>query len=1288
MQEALKQIQALSPKLEQAIKSDNEHQLEDNFISQVLEILGWQFLRQEEKAFQGKSLKPDFLLFASPNELESYQALDKDQRRENLGFSAILESKKPSQELDTRKVQDNPHHQILNYLDTLDHKYGFLTNGRLWRFYDTNRRTSHKAYLEFDLEGILNPQLFSQQALQAFELFYHLFNANKFATRTQEIKDTEENAINAKREDLERVIFARTDARPIFEQIGVALHAKNQEAPLDLIYENTLYFIFRLLFIGYFEDKYGTLLKAKRKDFKKYLSLERILQLSADQDPTSYGGMGELETLFKIYDKGNANYKMPVFNGGLFDSSKTALFDTGQILSDKELHQILAQLLYFGDEKRNYTNLGVAQLGRVYEKLLEFKFAIATQDTYLSTEQNATFTPTKPTKGNFTTYKKGALYFKNNNNSRKASGSYYTPQDITRHLVKKALKDLNAQNLESFKVLDNACGSGAFLVEALNQASKMAREFTFTPTFKKAFDAERAKIKAIAKTYLEGYEPDDDDILKRLLLKKMIYGVDKNPFSVELAKLSLWIDSFIFGTPLSFLEHHIKCGDALMGCSVKEFLAWAQKGGANLFNSSFRQELETLQADLGKLADIKDTDQDEIQESKALYAQIKPNLDKLNLYLNFYTATQLVKARNDPQELKFWKENAEGLEGINLELLLPPQERTDPKLKQDPDTYAKLRQKVQTLATEFRFFNYDLEFADALQAQTLFASGFHAIITNPPWEKTKFDEAQFFAPLIDNYRRLSPQEKRLAQENAKAKDTSLQAQLEKEQAHAKTLSEHYKARYPLNKGAGDSNLFRFFVERDLGLFSGRLCLVVPAALMLEEGSLALREHLLTHHSLESFESFENRQKIFKEVDSRFKFALLCLKATPPSPKHQINARFYCTHLKELEHPALEIPQQSVLNSPKKSIKEIHTQEDLTILGHLEAGFARLEAGWLDFRRELDMTNDNDLFTPIGEKWFTHAHTGLPYKDEPKKARGAKATPPQTPTDQLETFLLLEGKHIHQFNANFANPRYEVLKSALETRLESKEQARAKKAGYTGETTHEHRYFRLGYRGIARDTDERSLIVSLLPAHCTAGNSIYVSVPYRYTSEGIQETPLLQTLFALGVLNSLVIDYYLRHLTQININKFYMLQLPMPQPTTQEILTTPNYLQVAKLALECQLFHDHQAHFTPLLSATTDPKGGDRGRNAERLKPPHNKKNTFSSFSIENGIFEGLHALAPLEIPKTPAQLTQKRAELDILIATKIYRLTPEQFRHIISTFSVLAKKNGEFVRALEEALKP
>jgi type II restriction/modification system DNA methylase subunit YeeA len=123
------------------------------------------------------------------------------------------------------------------------------------------------------------------------------------------------------------------------------------------------------------------------------------------------------------------------------------------------------------------------------------------------------------------------------------------------------------------KILDNACGSGHFLVEALNYVTDIAlAQLETDADLQLIVQQERIKIREQLQFLNLDYEPEDAQILKRALLKRCIFGVDLNPFAVELARLSLWMDSFIFGTPLSFIEHHVQHGNALMGASVQDFI--------------------------------------------------------------------------------------------------------------------------------------------------------------------------------------------------------------------------------------------------------------------------------------------------------------------------------------------------------------------------------------------------------------------------------------------------------------------------------------------------------------------------------------------------------------------------------------------------------------------------------------------------------------------------------------------------------------------------------------------
>uniref|UniRef100_UPI001F2E7D16 N-6 DNA methylase n=1 Tax=Helicobacter labacensis TaxID=2316079 RepID=UPI001F2E7D16 len=347
-----------------------------------------------------------------------------------------------------------------------------------------------KVFFEVHLEKILQ-----KQDLESFLYFYHLFNATNFLPQEdQEDQDPKISATLQANEqhktdiekDLQNLIYGTEGYDfSLFETIGAALYAKHPQAPLKDIYENTLYFLFRLLFIAYFEDKFEDVLKG-HSGFAKHLSIHNILTWLED-NPSTYYGIARLEQLFTIYNEGNPNYAMPLFDGGLFEPEKTALFKTGKIINDPLLKTILKHLLYYEkDTKRGYATLSVAHLGSIYEGLMSYSFAIAKEEIhYCKTSKGEgyydRYDKARLEKQEKITssqdYKKGQIYLKNTSNSRKSSGSFYTNEEITKILVQNALEGLNDDNVLSFKILDNACGSGAFLIEALNQASQKALHF-------------------------------------------------------------------------------------------------------------------------------------------------------------------------------------------------------------------------------------------------------------------------------------------------------------------------------------------------------------------------------------------------------------------------------------------------------------------------------------------------------------------------------------------------------------------------------------------------------------------------------------------------------------------------------------------------------------------------------------------------------------------------------------------------------------------------------------------
>ncbi|EIX7532721.1 Eco57I restriction-modification methylase domain-containing protein, partial [Campylobacter jejuni] len=781
------------------------------------------------------------------------------------------------------------------------------------------------------------------------------------------------------------------------------------------------------------------------------------------------------------------------------------------------------------------------------------------------------------------------------------TASFYTPQFIANFLIQSALKDkLNNENILKFKILDNACGSGHFLVGVLNAITHIVlSDFDHFTNLKELYEEEKENILNYIKDFVQDYEVDESDILKRLLLKRIIYGVDLNPFSIELTKLSLWIDSFIFGTPLSFIEHHIKCGNALINSNLSDFKDLIKQNSSNLFTNSITQEFEILQEVFEKLDNLKDTNEEQIKQSKQIYQnEITPKLDKLNLYLNYINTLHFVN-----------KEELQILKALSQDDI------------QNLSQNEQAKAIISKYQKEFNFFNYELEFPEIVENQVF--KGFDIIIGNPPWDKTKFSDSDFFPQYKSDYRSLIASKKKEIQDNLLAKDY-IKQNYEKQKAYINDLSEYYKKAYPLNKGSGDGNLFRLFVEKNLSLLKqdGNLAYVLPSALMFEDGSLTLRKEILENKTLEYFYSFENRQAIFADVDSRYKFALMLIKNTQANHTHKIKMMFYKTDINSLKNKdeilTLNLKDIKKLSPTHLALMELKDKQALEILRKSYNAFQNLSFDYIDFRRELDMTNDKDLF-------IEEFREGL--------------------------LPLYEGKMIHQFDANFSQTTYFLEKAKFDERLKSKELYRAKKA--TGKELnpklikYDREFFRLGYRKISRDTDERTLIASLLPKNCGGADSTYSNIPKQYVLKDdvicMDIVPYERILFVLALFNSLVVDFIIRNMVQINVSKSYLERIPLPQPSDEEIQNNEIYKTLAKNALLLQLYNDQNHHF-------------------DELKQEFNIKNE--------------------EIPKTKKAYDILRAKNDLLVK-ELYGLSDDEFSYMISTFKVLNEKQSEYITLLK-----
>lgn len=1282
----------------------NETQLEDDVIVPVLRLLGWPLLRRQRITVQGKQMEPDWTLFKDEQSLQAFKNAPDDQKPSD-GIVSFLESKHWDKLLDTGKAdrKQNPYFQLLEYLNFARLPLGFLSNGHEWWLVDNRQISANKRYVRVHLD-----RLTDEEDLASLRLFFHLFGRESHIRQEQAECSGFEDAARVERlrreaseDDLRKVIYGIDGRASLFEKVGQALYAvasnKAQEG-LSYIFGNALYFTFRLLFIAYFEDRHWDILKA-HSNYPR-LSLRKLYKDLPRDDPRDYTGWDSLQTLFDTLNRGKPNFAIPLLNGGLFDDERAPLLALPRIMDNDQLRQVLDLLFIIADtggRLRDFRTLSVTHLGTIYEGLLGFEFRIAEENlVYLEYQQKGKKgAPTDHLDGYFDVYDatriradakclvrtsidlpKGCLYLVSSKNSRKTTASYYTPSELSLPLVRRAIDHALARlepekSILDLRILDNACGSGHLLVECLSYLTRCALERLAAADDDARTDPRLAEVLATEKSRIEevlrgmGFsgalaEADELAVLKRILLKRSIYGVDVQPFAIELAHLSLWIETFIFGTPLSFIEHHVKSGNALIGTTRGRFAKNLARTGQqqNLLNDEISQTFAKLNQVFYSLNRLQDTTAEDVERSKLIFkTEVRPALQRMNLLLDILNATDMMMAEGDVEyeaakknkdkdaqtAAKRKKDEAESLRKKLVRISQSLLNGTEPELRKTLDAY---RQR-------YHFFNWGVEFPEAFAMLTREECGFHVIVGNPPWDKTKFADPDFFSQYRSNYRSLSNSAKKTLQTDLLAKSYIAQ-RYRAESKHALVVNTYYKTMYPLNAGEGDGNLFRFFVERNLGLLAagGSLNYVLPTALLTDDGSTELRKHILQGCRLLAFDGFENRKKLFPDVDTRYKFGLLQVENTRSEDEAApMRCRFMLTSPATLTDPdtAFDYTLADIrATSPRHwAFMEVaHGRTDLEILSRIYGRFPALDPEWLDFRTELHATNDKRIFHEKRKPHF------LP---------------------------LYKGASIWQYDSRFAEPEYWLDPEEFDAYLRNKEISRLiddvypqltpndkkskehnvlsalglhQRAELGAFITPDREYYRLGFRDIARDTDERTLIATVLPKDIGAQNTLWLTIPKKYQMNfekrivSVEKFSLTKLFFAQALFSSIPLDWLIRFTAAIHVNKTHLMRQPMPQPTDEELHSNPVYMEMVRnsLLLSC---HYNKEKFSPLLAD---------------------------------------YDLTETAIPTTAKQTDMLKIRNDILVAG-LYGIEYADMEHILKSFNVLHNKKPGYVAALLAAMR-
>jgi hypothetical protein len=1063
-----------------------------------------------------------------------------------LGWGVPLDKRTPGV---PGAAQRAPHAMVQELLNrTDDHLWAIVSNGRLLRLLRDSTSLTGQAYVEFDIESMFDGELFAE-----FALLYLLAHQSRV-----EVPDGGQPAdcwlerwrTTAVSQGVRALTLLRDGVQHALEILGTGFlqHPANialrdglekGNVRLDDVHQNLLRIVYRLLFWAVAEDRDALLdphsdpTTADR--YRQHFSSARLRRLALRRHGSAHHDLWDAATLVTAalgQQDGEPRLGLPGL-GGLFSPTQADVLDDAKLGNQPLLAAIraLSVVQPKGQPQRtvDFRNLGAEELGSIYESLLEL---VPRRDplTHTFTLDTAV------------------------GNDRKTSGSYYTPTNLVELLLDTALDpvldDAEKQAdpeaaLLAVTACDPSIGSGHVMVAAARRiATRLAtvRTGEIDPTPTTLQDAMH-------------------DVVSRC-----IYGVDINPMAADLAKVSLWLEAMSPGRPLSFLDHHIKVGNALLGTTPALMHAGIPDGAYVPLTGddkptvkAWRKLNEQQRAGQGSLfdgggLDVSNAAQRKATEEVATRAESAHTLSDIAWAAQRYTthratpATVRARRAADAWCAAFLTQKTSHDAPITHDTV----EQLNSGTASDEVINA-----VDTVAARHRLFHWHLEFPEIFPvpedgpANTSlgWTGGFSAMLGNPPWERVKLQEQEFFAarePAIAEAKNAAARKKSivaLAETNPRL---LAEFELAKRRSEAESQFLRSSGRYPLC-GVGDVNTYSVFAEHFRSSISpsGRSGVITPTGLATEATTAAFFADTLRAQRLAAFYDFENEAKIFAGVHNQFRFAITSMSGG--EKVLDVRLAFYTRYIADVPSRrfGLAADEILVLNPNTGTLPIFRTRRDaeITLACHrrhpvlVRDGAAGGNPWGLRFGTLFHMANDSgDFRTPEdletvgavfdGWAWHRNDERWLPL---------------------YEAKMLSHWNHRHSTYA--AATQAQLNKGTLprpdDKQLDDPEMEALARYWVAETTVNEavpsswDRDWFLGWRDIARASDQRTMVPSVLP-RAAVGHVFPVALP-----DSPQSAPLLHALWS-----SLIFDYLARQkMSGTHVTYGVVNQLVCPEPGT-------------------------------------------------------------------------------------------------------------------------------------------
>lgn len=888
--------------------------------------------------------------------------------------------------------------------------WGLVSDGQRLRILRDNPSMTRPAYVEIDLAT-----LFSEERLPEFRRLWLLLHASRFAPQDRDgvshpgacwLEQWREQAEEQGERLLDKLRLGVTEALKALgdgflahpENTALRQRFLNGELDAHAYYRELLRLVYRLLFLLGAEARdllhpMGSNPLARER-YRDGYSLELLREAARKPhrfEPRHHDLWLTFQQTLSGLAGGQPLLALPAL-GGLFDAEQCPNLDAAQIDNHSLLTAIRALTWHRSDTRRglvatDYANMDAEELGSVYEALLELVPAISQipwQFRFVGLDDGDS------TAGNL----------------RKLTGSYYTPDVLVQSLIDTTLKPVIRQRLKehrerprqallALRIVDPACGSGHFLLAA---SRILARE--------------------IARLDADDNEPTPEQFQHALreVVQHCIFGVDVNPMAVELCRTALWMEALEPGKPLTFLESHIQPGNALIGVfdptvlengipqeafdaiegDDKELLKGLRKRNKAMADT-LAVDLRINASQLAAVEELPEESLEEITEKRQQWeaAQESPEARRARLLQDLWTAAFFIPKT----------ESHKARIVTNEALMAANRDELDPQIEAE----------VRLRAEQNRFFHWRLQFPEVFERES---PGFDVVLGNPPWERIKLQEKEFFAvraPDIAEARNASARGRMIQtladSDSPTERQLHAEFQIARHSAEASSQFVRKGGRFPLT-GTGDVNLYALFAELALSLIGrgSRAGIIVPTGIATDDSTKAYFDALATGQRLSSLYDFENREGLFKGVHRSYKFSLL----TIADWVEYADLMFFATrveHLQDVDRHFQLTPEDFALINPNtRTCPVFRSKRDAELTRKLYRRAPVLiqeapeENPWaISFQAMFHMSNDSSLF----------------YGLDDLRAQGGYLDGTRFHQSDRRYLALYEAKMVHHYDHRFA-----------------------------------------------------------------------------------------------------------------------------------------------------------------------------------------------------------------------------------------------------------------------------